>query len=81
MLSQGMIKSTGRVLWNNDHLSYYRLEQNTVFTSLILIKYETGPKRVFFINFETLVVHLRFLHFQLGPINANLATWPCSIDR
>ena len=53
MLSQRMIKSTGRVLWNNDHLFYYRLEQNTVFTSLILIKYETGPKRVFFINFET----------------------------
>ena len=48
MLSQGMIKSTGRVLWNNDHLFYYRLEQNTVFTSLILIKYEIGPKRVFF---------------------------------
>lgn len=48
MLSQGMIKSTGRVLWNNDHLFYYRLEQNTVFTSLILIKYEIGPKDVFF---------------------------------
>ena len=51
MLSQGMIKSTGRVLWNYDHLFYYRLEQNTVFTSLILIKYEIGPKGVFFINF------------------------------